>query len=436
MNIEDFEKPPKTSEYTQKVYRGWGGKRSKSKYSIGLVILSSGGGGAETVVYELQKYLSKKGHNVTLITNEEFFSWYPPITCNKINLKHLLDPNFIIKRILGVNILPKIILKGRYFILPSLLDIYFKKEAMNIKREIIDKGIDLLHFHDPSSLKLYKHLSKLISIPSIYTFHGKNIDLPFFIRGLKHNFINVINSMDAITTVSKNMKEYLVSNGISSNIEVIYNGLDLKYISSLGNELDTKNEKCDNQLNKRQFILLFPGGMKSNKGGLILLKVMEILNLKNLPIKLYYAGITTKTFVEENKIDNVTFTGLLQHEEYLNKLNNCDCLILLSETEGFPISILEAMALGKPVITTPVGGIPEFCLNERNGVYVKRNPKDVAEKIIYLYTNPELRREISENNIQDAERFNWDNIINQYIELYQLIKNSRQNIRSYQSLKD
>ena len=389
--------------------------------NIGLVILSSGGGGAETVVYELQKYLSKKGQNVTLIANDEFFSWYPPITCDKINLKRILDPDFIVKRILGVNILPKIMLKREYFILPTLLDIYFKKEGMNIKREIIDKGIDLLHFHDPYSLKLYKHLSKLISIPSIYTFHGENVDLHFFIRGFKHNFIKMINSMDAITTVSKYMKEYLVSKGISSNIKVIYNGLDLKYISSLENEWDTKNEKYDNQMNKKQFILLFPGGMKTNKGGLILLKAMEILNSKNLPIKLYYAGTTTKTYVEENEIDNVTFTGLLQHEEYLNALNNCDCLILLSKTEGFGISILEAMLLGKPIITTPVGGIPEFCLNERNGVYVKRSLNDVAEKIIYLYKNPELRREISKNNMQDAKKFEWNNIIVQYVDLYKSI---------------
>ena len=387
--------------------------------NIGLVILSPGGGGAETVVYELQKHLTKKGKNVTLITNKEFLSYYPSITCDKINLKRLLDPNFMIKRILGVNILSKIMLKRKYFILPSLLDIYFKKEAMNIKREINDRGIDLLHIHDPYSLRLYKHLSKLISIPSIYTIHGKlDVDLPFFIRGFKHNFIKMINSMDAITTVSKNTKEYLVSNGISSNIKVIYNGVDLKYISSLRNELDTKNEKYDNQLNKKQFILLFPGGMKPNKGGLILLKAMDILNSKNLPIKLYYAGMTTRTFVEEYKIENVTFTSLLQYEEYLNKLNNSDCLILLSETEGFPMSILEAMTLGKTVITTPAGGIPEFCLNRRNGLYAKRNPEDVAKKIIYLYKNPDLRREISKNDIQDAEIFDWNNIVDQYIDLY------------------
>jgi hypothetical protein len=49
--------------------------------NIGLVIISVPGGGSETVVYNLQNYLSKKGHKVTLIANEEFFWRNPPILC-------------------------------------------------------------------------------------------------------------------------------------------------------------------------------------------------------------------------------------------------------------------------------------------------------------------------------------------------------------------
>ena len=220
-------------------------------------------------------------------------------------------------------------------------------------------------------------------------------------------------SFNKITAVSKFLKEHLKSIGISSDIKVIYNGIDLDYI----NTLTHKNNK-NNRLDKKEFILFFPGGMKPLKGGAILLRAIKILNLKNLPIKVIYSGSTTKDFMKENTIENVTFTGFLQHEEYLNKLNDSDCLILPSSIEGFPISIVEAMALGKTIITTPVGGIPEFCINRRNTLYIERKATDVAEKILYLYKNSKLREQISKNNVQDAKRFDLYKITDQYIDLY------------------
>ena len=47
-----------------------------------------------------------------------------------------------------------------------------------------------------------------------------------------------------------------------------------------------------------------------------------------------------------------------------------------------------------------------------------RHSKDIADKIIYLYKNPELLKQISMRNLQDAEKFDWNNIIDHYIDLY------------------
>jgi glycosyltransferase involved in cell wall biosynthesis len=383
--------------------------------NIGLVIISAPGGGSETVVYNLQNYLSKKGHKVTLIANEEFFAWDPPINCDKINLKHLLDPNFLIKRIFGKRVLPKIILKKKVFTIPILLDIYFRKEIKHIIREINYKKIDVLHFHDPYGLKLYKHLSKISDIPSIYTFHGKDIDLPYYIIGTKHNFTKIINSIDGITAVSKSMKDYLISNRIKSNIDVIYNGFNLESMNSI---LINKQETNDN---KEELKLIFPGGMKNQKGGEILLDALKEIKNTKYKIKLFYCGRIDDQFAKNHLDENIIFKGLLSQYEYLTLLSKCDCLILLSKWESFSISILEAMALGKTVITTSVGGIPELVYNNTNGFFVQREPKDVADKIIYLYKNPELQRQISRQNLRDAKKLDWNKITDQYIDLYQSI---------------
>jgi len=133
---------------------------------------------------------------------------------------------------------------------------------------------------------------------------------------------------------------------------------------------------------------------------------------------LFYCGKVDDRFIKNHQEKNVIFKGLLSRHEYLDLLSKCDCLVLLSKWEAFPISILEAMALGKTVITTPVGGIPELVDNGINGFLVQRDSKDVADKIIYLYKNPELLKQISMRNLQDAKKFYWDNIIDYYIDLY------------------
>lgn len=386
--------------------------------NIGLVIISVPGGGSETVVYNLYKYLSKKEHKVTLIANEEFFKWDPPINCDKINLKHLLDTKFICKSIFGKSLIPKILLKKNDFINPVLIDIYFRKEIKNILHEITHKKIDILHFHDPIySLKLYKHLSKISNIPSIYTFHGNDIALPFYKRGMKKIFVKTINYMNLITTVSNYMKDYLIENGIRSDINVIYNGIDFDQIKNIMKVTSKVNHN-------KTFKILFAGGQKKNKGGEILLEAFRIAINQNNNIKLYYCGSVSNDFIRKYHYKNVIFTGLLSHKKYLQLLSTCDCLISLSKTESFALAILEAMSFGKNILTTNVGGIPEFFIDEMNGFFVERDPQIIAKKIIFLIKNPIIRKNISKNNIHQSKKFQWNNIVDQYINEYKLITSS------------
>ena len=123
--------------------------------------------------------------------------------------------------------------------------------------------------------------------------------------------------------------------------------------------------------------------------------------------------------IKKENIGNVKLHGYKTGEELLVLIKNSMFAVIPSKWyENNPRSCLEAMALGKTVITTPVGGIPELVDNGINGFFVRRNPKDVADKIIYLYKNPELRKQISIKNLQDAEKFDWENIIDHYIDLY------------------
>ena len=97
-------------------------------------------------------------------------------------------------------------------------------------------------------------------------------------------------------------------------------------------------------------------------------------------------------------------------------MKNCYCFVLPSLSEGLPRVLIEAQALGKPVIATRVGGIPELISENENGFLVEpKNSEQLAGKIKRLLENPQLSREMGERGKQFA-RDNFSN--KKYIENY------------------
>jgi len=381
--------------------------------------LSSGWGGAENVVYNLTKYMGKSKHDIHLIINDEIHHLYHDIQNVSIHtIGPIVDYKKFLKKNFGISI-PTSLINNRLFSKiikflfgPIIKDLNFIKTKENILTLLNEIKPDILHIHNPMTLDFYCHIQKDIKFRSVYTAHGKDFEkrtIPFdAMKDLRK--VSLVASFDQITSVSKYGQEYVNSNGIHSDIKIIPNGIEY---------FENEKIKVDPKFNKESFTLMFPGGDKKNKGGLILIEAMKIINKKKLPIHLYYSGIITEEFLAENQIENVSFLGLLPQNKYLTKLSKCDGLVLLSETEQFPIAILEAMGLGKAIITTNAGGISEFCYDKRNGVYTKRNPKDVAQRIIDLFNDVKLREKIFQNNIQDAGKYDWKNIVKQYISMYE-----------------
>jgi glycosyltransferase involved in cell wall biosynthesis len=97
--------------------------------------------------------------------------------------------------------------------------------------------------------------------------------------------------------------------------------------------------------------------------------------------------------------DHVTVKGWVEADEKTDILSRSAMLLLPSYTEGFPNVILEAMSSCLPIITTPVGAIPEVLREGVNCLYIQ--PGDVEaleEKIVYLLHNPEIGRRMGEAN--------------------------------------
>jgi glycosyltransferase involved in cell wall biosynthesis len=106
-------------------------------------------------------------------------------------------------------------------------------------------------------------------------------------------------------------------------------------------------------------------------------------------------------------------------------LSAADLLLLTSETEGLPATILEAAYMGLPVVATRVGGVAECIEDDRTGVLVEEGDDDTfARAVVKLLRDNELRRAMSANASAKARReFTIDRVANKYLDFYRKLMN-------------
>jgi glycosyltransferase involved in cell wall biosynthesis len=117
--------------------------------------------------------------------------------------------------------------------------------------------------------------------------------------------------------------------------------------------------------------------------------------------------------------EKVHFWGYMTHSQALSMLKGSDIFVLPSRYENFPVVLLEAMAAGKPIIATNVGGIPEIIEDKSNGILVNPSALEIAEALKELIEHEEFRKTLGEKNTRDAEKFSWKNIADKYVDLYE-----------------
>lgn len=117
---------------------------------------------------------------------------------------------------------------------------------------------------------------------------------------------------------------------------------------------------------------------------------------------------------------NVEFTGLLDKEDWIYMSADYDVFINTSNFDNLPVSILEAMALGLPVVSTNVGGIPYLIDNLKNGLLVKRyQSKEMAEQVLNLIQNNDKASiAIAQKARKTAEKFDWDKVKQSWLQLF------------------
>ena len=236
--------------------------------------------------------------------------------------------------------------------------------------------------------------------------------------------------VDHYVTVSESVKRYIIDKSKISaeKISVIYNGVNIK---SQDNSYE-QNPKMPFKTGDKDRILMTVGRLHKQKGHCYLIQAVSKVRKEFPNVKLLVAGEgeeenNLKKLVKSLDLMNeVIFAGLSSDIERI--LPMAELFILPSLWEGLPNALLEAMAAGKPVVATKVGGIPEIVVHGETGILIPPRDTDaLAIAIIDLLQNRLKEKDMGEaGRIRAAKRFSIYKMIEKTENLYQELLKEKQ----------
>ncbi len=209
---------------------------------------------------------------------------------------------------------------------------------------------------------------------------------------------------DVVIAVSSEWYKYLTQLVPAERVQIIYNCIDV-------NSFCPRSWSQDNHATNALFI----GSVGSRKGAFDLIEASShFLKARDRSLQVWIAGYSEKggdleralARIKELQLEDVCqLLGTVYGKKKLDLLSAADLFVLPSYSEGLPLAILEAMSAGLPIVTTPVGGIPDVIKDGFNGFLVPPGDiKALAERIDILAKNPVLREKMGMRNREIAER--------------------------------
>ena len=294
-----------------------------------------------------------------------------------------------------------------------------------IKKVLDEEKFDVLHFHNcgfPSTLQILEWSKAL----NILTFHA-NLEKSTFVKSFP-GFLYIFNKLvqwkiDGVIGVAPlNLKTFKYYKGPKT---VIPNGIDL---AEFDLEVPKIKKYLDGKIN-----ILFLGRIEERKGLIYLLRALKILNKKHNNLRLIIVGEgplkgKCQKWVKKNKLENVVFEKEVNQKEIPSYYKTAD--IYCSPAiygESFGIVLIEAMAVGTPVVAFANKGYAGVLKNTKGGEFLAR-PKDyrtLAKKLEILINNPELRKEMGKWGIKEAQKYSWPKIVDQVLAFYDLCRENK-----------
>jgi N-acetyl-alpha-D-glucosaminyl L-malate synthase BshA len=385
---------------------------------IGIMCHSSLGGSSRIAI-ELATALVKQNHRVHLFTRSTPFGHWKTLeglTRHQIVPSNVIDDN---PADLYINWPPEEI----QAYLSSIMDV------------ISSDGLDVLHFHYAIPFASIAADVKRQCGPAgplvVGTLHGTDVSTHGRNRFIGPQLSQVLQQMDALTTVSANHAQLATDVlGLPSSPRIIPNFVNLSRFQPNG------NGKINSRISTKPIIVHVSNFRLVKQPQSIAKIFLEISNYIDAELWLVGDGEeleAVKVLIQQNGVeDRVRYWGL-QHD-VSTLLAQSDLLLMSSHAESFCLTALEAMACGVPVLATRVGGVPEVVVDGQTGILFEVGDQETAvREAVGLLSDPVKHATMRAAAIQRASHYSRDKIVPEYETLYREFLEVRTNALAIQT---
>lgn len=286
---------------------------------------------------------------------------------------------------------------------------------LQVKALLERERFDLIHLHEPLMpalpLTVLRH-SHSINIGTFHAYRNSNL-MYFYGKPVLKPFIRKLHGLIAVSRAAR----AFVADYFPGEYEILPNGIDYDHFSGPHARLA---ELDDGKLN-----VLFVGRLEKRKGLKYLLRAWPEVRAAVSGVRLVVVGdgralAGYREWTTRQGLDDIVFTGHVPREDLPRFYHSCDVFCVPSTgDESFGVVLLEAMAAGKPIVTTDIPGYREVLSSGQEGLMVPaKDSEALAATLIHLLDHPGLRRLMGWAGAQTARRYSWDRVAAQVLEYY------------------
>ncbi|AKI98020.1 glycosyltransferase family 4 protein [Kosmotoga pacifica] len=302
------------------------------------------------------------------------------------------------------------------------------------EEKVLELKVDLIHTH---TMIVMGYIGNIIAgrrgIPSINTYHTLMEDyvhyIPFFNNFLKELVIDqtkrFCNKHNAVIVPSEKVKKLLKNYGVSTEIEVIPNGIELNHFGKRCSEQEKQSFRTRWGIPKDAAVMVFVGRLGKEKGVEFLIDNFAKIEKKypNTYLMIVGDGPEKKNLISQAKTlklqKKVIFTGYLKWPEEVSLAYQAgDFFVIASHTETFGVVLVEAMANGIPVVAYHDEAFDNIVVDGLNG-YLVEQKEELYKGMDLLLSSRELRKKLGDTAREMAKKFSIENHVNRVLQLYQ-----------------
>lgn len=295
------------------------------------------------------------------------------------------------------------------------------------------RSMDILHVHHPFlSGQLAIRYGAARSIPTIFTNHTRydlyaRAYLSILPAGISNGLLRTYmpsfcQAVDLVVSPSNGMAKVLREMGVSGPIDIVPNGIDLHPFHQA-----RPRRREDFGFQESDILLVYAGRLAPEKNLPLLIRAFANVTRILRGVKLILIGTGPKrTGFEIHKLidhlnisEQVHLTGLVPYEKLPAYLAMCDAFVTASVTEVHPLSVIEGMAAGLPVVGIDSPGVGDIVEDGRTGLLANESLKALADKLTFLCQDADLRRQMGKEARQASADYSIERTSNLMLEHYE-----------------